>query len=62
MLAWLSENRANIIMIAGLALLTGLIVFRMVRNKKAGKRSCGCDCAVCGACCACKKTEDNKQP
>ena len=53
MLAWLSENWANIVVIAGLALLTGLIVFRMIRNKKAGKRSCGCDCAACGVCPKC---------
>ena len=56
MLAWLSENWANIVVIAGLLLLIGLIVFRMVRSKKAGKCSCGCDCGACGACSACKKS------
>ena len=55
MFAWLSANWANIIVIAGLVLITGLIVFRMVRNKKAGKHSCGCDCGACAACGACKK-------
>ena len=60
MLAWLSENWANIVMIAGLVLLTGLIVFRMIRDRKAGKRSCGCDCAACGACGACQKPAAKK--
>ena len=55
MFAWLSANWANIIVIAGLVLITGLIVFRMVRNKKAGKQSCGCDCGACAACGACEK-------
>ena len=55
MLAWLSANWANIVVIAGLVLFAGAIVFRMIRNQKAGKRSCGCDCAACSACCACKK-------
>ena len=62
MLAWLSENWANIVVIAGLLLLTALIVFHMVRSRKAGKRSCGCDCAACGACCACKKPAAKKEP
>ena len=55
MLAWLSENWANIVVIAGLVLFAGAIVFGMIRNRKAGKRACGCDCAACGACCACEK-------
>ena len=54
MLAWLSENWANVVVIAGLALFTGAIVFRMIRNRKAGKRACGCNCAACGACECCK--------
>ena len=62
MLAWLSENWANILMIALLVLIVGLIVFRMIRSRKAGKRPCGCDCAACGACCACKKTAAKKEP
>ena len=62
MLAWLSENWANILTIALLVLIVGLIVFRMVRSRKAGKRPCGCDCAVCGTCCACKKPAAKKEP
>ena len=59
MLTWLSTNWANIVVIAGLLLLTALIVFRMVRSRKAGKRACGCDCAACGACEACGKCRAN---
>lgn len=53
MLAWLSENWLNAVLIAVLLLIVGLIVFGMIRNKKAGKRPCGCDCAACGACKKC---------
>lgn len=62
MLAWLSENWANILMIALLVLIVALIVFRMVSSRKAGKRPCGCDCGACGACCACKKPAAKKEP
>ena len=48
-------------MIALLVLIVGLIVFRMIRSRKAGKRACGCDCAACGACCACKKSAAKKE-
>ncbi|MBQ6236263.1 MAG: FeoB-associated Cys-rich membrane protein [Clostridia bacterium] len=55
MLTWLSANWANILVVTGLVLLIGLIVFRMIRSRKAGKRACGCDCAACAACGACEK-------
>lgn len=58
MFAWLSANWANIIVIAGLVLFAGLIVFSMVRSRKAGKHSCGCDCGACAACGACKKARE----
>ena len=30
-----------------LALIVGLIIWRMVKDKKAGKSSCGCQCGSC---------------
>lgn len=53
MLTWLSENLVNIIIIAILVLVVGLLVRGMIRDKKAGKSSCGGSCASCGACGAC---------
>ena len=50
MLAWLSANWINLILIAVLALIVALLIRGMVRDRKAGKRSCGCNCASCGAC------------
>ena len=44
MLAWLSVNLVNI------ALIVALLIRGMVRDRKAGKRSCGGNCASCGAC------------
>ena len=33
-----------------LAIIVGLLVWKMVKDKKAGKSSCGGDCAHCKGC------------
>ncbi len=41
---------ADMVIIAVLALVVGLIVRGMIRDKKAGKSSCGGNCGDCGLC------------
>ena len=53
MFAWLAANLINIVLIAVIALIVGLLLRGMVRDKKAGKSSCGGSCASCGACGGC---------
>ncbi len=53
MLAWLSANLINIVLVAVILLVVGLLIRGMVRDRKAGKRSCGGNCAACGACSGC---------
>ena len=53
MLTWLSANLVNIVLVAVLALIVTLLIRGMIRDKKAGKSSCGGSCASCGACGAC---------
>ena len=53
MLAWFSANLINIVLVAVLVLIVGLLFRGMIHNKKAGKSSCGCSCASCGACGGC---------
>lgn len=55
MLNWLSANLVNLALIAVLALIVALLIRGMIRDKKAGKSTCGGNCAGCGACCACTK-------
>ena len=50
MLIWLSANLINIALIAIIVLITGFLIRSMIREKKAGKSSCGGNCAGCGAC------------
>ena len=47
MLEWLSNNWANILIIALVIALVALAIRSMVRDKKAGKSSCGCSCSNC---------------
>ena len=53
MLIWLSANFVNIILVAVIVLIAGLLIRGMIRDKKAGKPSCGGNCAGCGACSGC---------
>ena len=53
MFSWLSANLINIVLVAVIVLITGLLIRSMVRDKKAGKSSCGGNCASCGACSGC---------
>ena len=53
MLIWLSANWINIVLVSVLVLIVGLLLRGMIRNKKGGKSSCGCNCASCGACAGC---------
>lgn len=53
MLAWLSANLINIALVAVIALVVGLLLRGMIRDRKAGKSSCGCNCASCVACSGC---------
>ena len=53
MLAWLSVNLVNIVLIAVITLIVVLLIHGMLQDRKAGKRSCGGNCAGCGACSGC---------
>lgn len=48
MLAWISQNTANIIIGAVLLAVILGIIASMIRKKKQGKTSCGCGCKDCG--------------
>ena len=61
MLTWLSGNLANIVITVVLILVVGLVIRGMIRNKKAGKSSCGCNCASCASCGSCGGCMPKKQ-
>lgn len=62
MLEWLYANWANILVLVLVSALIALAVVSMVRDRKAGKSSCGCNCAKCamaGKCHSAVKAKKN---
>ncbi len=47
MFKWIAENISTILVFAALLLIAVLIIRSLVRNKRQGKSSCGCNCAHC---------------
>lgn len=47
MLSWLSGNIGTIIVVLILVAVVASIIFKMVRDRKKGKASCGCQCSHC---------------
>ncbi len=52
MMLWLQANRGSVIVLMLLLLTVGLIVRRLVLDKKAGKHICGGSCGSCGGGCS----------
>ena len=55
MLLWLSANWGTVLVAALLAAAIAAVIRKLVRNKRAGRHACGCDCcsgscAKCGQC------------
>ncbi len=48
MLTWLAANAATIMICVILAVIVVAIIMKLIRDKRAGKSSCGCGCANCG--------------
>ncbi len=47
MFAWIAENIGTILITAALVLIVALITRKLIKDKKKGKSSCGCNCAHC---------------
>ena len=61
MVEWLAANWVNIIILAVVGGLIALAVIVMIKDKKAGKSSCGCNCANCAMADKChSQTKANK--
>ena len=47
MLHWIGANLGTIIISIGLIGVVVVIIWSLIRQKKQGKSSCGCNCAHC---------------
>ncbi len=55
MLTWLCSNIATIVICAVLCAVVAAIIVGLVKNKRRGKSSCGCNCAHCAMAGSCHK-------
>ena len=55
MLDWITENLSTIVVSLILMLVVAVIIRKLVRDKKKGKSSCGCNCAHCAMAESCHK-------
>lgn len=55
MLNWITDNLSTIIVSLVLILIVAAIICKLVRDKKKGKSSCGCNCAHCAMAGSCHK-------
>ena len=54
MLAWLGENIGTIVLTLALVGAVVLIVWKLRKDKKQGKHTCGGNCAHCAMCETCR--------
>ena len=50
MLLWLQTNMGTLVVVLVLAIALGAIVRKVLRDKRAGRHACGCDCGSCSGC------------
>ena len=55
MLTWIVDHIATIIICIVLVLIVTAIIVSLIRNKKKGRSSCGCNCAHCAMSGSCHK-------
>ena len=51
----------DVILALAIAVVVGLAVGRVVKNRRQGKSACGCDCAGCTCGCDRRKSEQTRQ-
>ncbi len=61
MLQWMEANLSTILISAVLVVIVAMIVWHLVRQKKQGKSSCGCNCAHCAMSGSCHSAPNSKQ-
>ena len=57
MLQWIGANLGTILICLALLAIVTFIIVHLVRQKKQGKSSCGCNCAHCAMHGSCHSTK-----
>ena len=57
MMEWLQANGGTLLVLALVALAVGLVIRKQIRDKRAGRTSCGNNCAHCAMHGSCHQAE-----
>ena len=60
MFQWLASNWGTILVVVILIAVVTAVIIKLIKNKKAGKSSCGCDCSTCSGVCSTCRTPCHK--
>jgi hypothetical protein len=60
LLPFLKANIGTILIIAALVCIVGLIIARMIINRRRGRSSCGCGCSGCAMRDLCHESKSKK--
>ncbi len=60
MLQWIEANLSTILICVALIVIVAMIIWHLVRQKKQGKSSCGCNCAHCAMSGSCHSAPNSK--
>ncbi len=59
-MAWLAENIGTILVSLVLIVIVALIIRKMIRDRRQGKRSCSCGCEGCASRGMCQREKPGK--
>lgn len=60
MWSWLQNNLGTIVVCAVLVLILGAVAYKMIKDKKQGRSSCGCGCSNCAMKGQCHSSPESK--
>lgn len=60
-MTWISDNLGTIIISLILLVVVGLVIYKMISDKRNGKSSCGCNCASCPSGSMCHSPKKTKE-
>ena len=58
MFTWIANNIWTILICAVLAVIVALVIVSLVKDKKKGKSTCGCNCAHCAMAGTCHSAKE----
>jgi len=57
---WITAHWIDIVLTLAVALVVILVIVKMIKDKKAGRSSCGCNCGSCAMAGKCKSAAGAK--